>query len=138
VVVVASAQPQLVAEPSRDFSEWHRENLPEDARMMDVDLCYYDEDGVYLVGEIIHIMDGELEDAGTDRYDIWTHKRKVLEDLSARLGVPAFVVWKSPQNDEEVAVKVLPDEDVRRMDADEYNEMLRLARRRRREEGGSV
>jgi hypothetical protein len=47
-------------------------------------------------------------------------------------------VWKSPQNDEEVAVKVLPDEDVRRMDADEYNEMLRLARRRHRKEGGST
>jgi hypothetical protein len=104
--------------------------------MMDVDLCYYDQEGVYLMGEVIHIVEGTLDDAGTEKYAIWNHKRRVLEDLSARLGIPVFVVWKSPQNDEEVAVKVLPDEDVRRMDADEYNEMLRLARRRRREGGG--
>jgi hypothetical protein len=138
VGVVASTQPQLVAEPSRDFNEWHRSELPESASMMDVDLCYYDEDNVvYLVGEVIHIKEGKLDDAGTDRYAVWSHKRRVLEDLSARLSIPAFVVWKSPDNDDEVAVKVLPNEDVRRMDADEYNEMLRLARRRHRGRGAS-
>ncbi|MCX2819894.1 hypothetical protein EGH25_11085 [Haladaptatus sp. F3-133] len=135
---MASARPKLVEEPSQAFSDWHRENLPETARMMDVDLCYYDADGVYLVGEVIHIRRGTLEDAGTDDYAVWSHKQDVLENLSARLGVPAVVVWKSPENDDEVAVKVLPNEDVRRMDADEYASMLKLARRRHREGGAST
>jgi len=43
--------------------------------MMDVDLCYYDEDGVYLVGEVIHIRRGTLEDADTESYAVWSHAR---------------------------------------------------------------
>jgi len=135
---MTSAQPRLVAEPSRDFNEWHRESLPETARMIDIDLCYYSSDGVCLIGESIHIKNGTLSDADTAKYAVWSHKRKVLEDLSERLGVPAFVVWKATENDDEVAVKVLPDGDVRRMDADEYASMLKLARRRRREECGDA
>ena len=126
---MASARPRFVEEPSRDFNEWHREELPEDARMMDCDLVYYDEDGVYLVGEVIHIRRGTLEDADTEKYAVWSHKRRVLEDLSVRLGVPAIVVWAT-EEDDEVVVRNLRTEKVQRVDADGYAELLQLFRDR--------
>jgi len=126
---VASARPKLVEEPSQAFNDWHREKLPATARMMDVDLCYYDEDGVYLVGEVIHIRRGTLEDADTDDYAVWSHKRRVLEDLSVRLGVPSVVVWAT-EEDDEVVVKNLRTEKVQRVDADGYAELLQLFRDR--------
>jgi|GEM_PF-6469064 len=126
---MASARPKLVEDRSDAFETWHRNQLPRDARMMDCDLVYYDEDGVYLVGEVIHIRRGTLEDAETDDYAVWSHKRRVLEDLSARLGVPAVVVWAT-EKDDEVVVKNLRTEKVRRVDADGYAELLRLFRDR--------
>lgn len=124
---MASTRPKLIEEPSTAFNDWHRAELPKSARMMDVDLCYYDEDGVvYLVGEVIHVRAGTLEDA-PDEYAVWDHKARVLEDLSERLGVPAVVVWAT-EEDDEVVVKNLRTQKVRHVDADGYAELLRLFR----------
>lgn len=121
---------RFVEEPSTAFNDWHRAELPKSARMMDVDLCYYDEDGVvYAVGEVIHIRAGTLEDADTERYEIWDFKRRVLENLSARLGVPCIVVWAT-EDCNEVVVKNLRTQKVRRVDADGYAELVRLFRDR--------
>lgn len=120
---------RFVEEPSTAFNDWHRAELPKSARMMDVDLCYYDEDGVvYLVGEVIHVRAGTLEDA-PEEYTIWDHKARVLEDLSERLGVPAVVVWAT-EEDDEVVVKNLRTEKLRHVDADGYAALLRLFRDR--------
>lgn len=127
---MASARPRLVEERSEAFETWHRNQLPRDARVMDADLVYATQDGtVYLLGEVITIRAGTLEDADTERYEIWSHKRRVLEDLSERLGVPAVVVWAT-EADDEVVVKNLRTEKVRRVDADGYVELLRLFRDR--------
>jgi hypothetical protein len=97
---------------------------------MDGDLIYATKDGVvYAVGEVITIRAGTLEDADTDAYAVWDYKRKTLENLSARLGVPAVVVWAT-EEDNEVVVKNLRTEKVRRVDADGYAELVRLFRDR--------
>jgi hypothetical protein len=127
---VASTRPKIVEEASTAFSDWHRSQLPKSARMMDVDLCYYEDSAVYAVGEVIHIRRGTLEDADTDAYEIWTHKKRILENLSARLGVPCIVVWAT-EDDDEVVVKNLRTQKVRRVDADGYATLLRLFRDRR-------
>jgi hypothetical protein len=97
---------------------------------MDGDLIYATQNGtVYAVGEVIHIRAGTLEDADTDAYALWDFKRRVLEDLSARLGVPCIVVWATAEDDE-VVVKNLRTQKVRRVDAGGYAELVRLFRGR--------
>ena len=126
----SQVRPRLVEERSDAFETWHRERLPPDARVMDCDLVYATEDGtVYLLGEVITIRRGTLEDADTDNYALWDYKRNVLENLSARLGVPSVVVWAT-EEDNEVVVKNLRTKKVRRVDADGYAELLRLFRDR--------
>ena len=127
---MASTRTKIVEEASTAFSDWHRSQLPKSARMIDCDLVYYEDGVVYAVGEVIHIRRGTLEDADTERYEIWSHKRRVLENLSARLGVPCIVVWATPEADE-VVVKNLRSQKVRRVNADGYATLLRLFRDRR-------
>jgi len=127
---VASTRPKLVEERSNAFETWHRNRLPADCRVMDGDLIYAPQDGVvYALGEVITIRRGTLEDADTDAYALWDYKRRVLENLSARLGVPCIVVWATPEDDE-VVVKNLRTQKVRRVDADGYAALLRLFRDR--------
>jgi len=129
-VTVASARPRLIGDRSDAFETWHREELPRDCRVMDGDLIYATQDGtVYLLGEVITIRAGTLEAADTEKYEIWDFKRNVLKDLSERLGVPAVVVWAT-EKDDEVMVKNLRTEKVRRVGADGYAELLRLFRDR--------
>jgi len=97
---------------------------------MDCDLVYATEDGtVYLLGEVITIRSGTLKEADTEQYELWNFKRRVLKNLSERLGVPCVVVWATPESDE-VVIKNLRTEKVRRVDADGYAELLRLFRDR--------
>ena len=125
---MSSARQRLVEDRSDAFEKWHRNELPQDARVMDADLVYATQNGtVYAVGEVITIRSGTLEDADTDDYKLWRYKRRVLEDLSARLDVPVIIVWATPEDDE-VVVKNLRTDRVRRVDADGYAELLRLFR----------
>jgi len=101
---VASARQRLVEEPSQAFNKWHRANLPGSARMMDVDLCYYDEDGVYLVGEVIHIRRGTLEDADTESYAVWS---RAAVDALIVATLTASSRWSYRTEDDELCVPVM-------------------------------